>query len=64
MLRHLNQAGERSWLGPFVVATGDTRPRDQRHLMQRPFFVRPMSHPFMAPDVNPATRCRAKIVCR
>jgi len=29
---------ERSHLDPFVVATGDTTPRDQRDLMERPFF--------------------------
>ena len=29
---------ERSHLDPFVVATGDASPRDQRDLMERPFF--------------------------
>tara|TARA_R110000787_G_scaffold162447_3_gene275825 strand:+ start:5230 stop:6363 length:1134 start_codon:yes stop_codon:yes gene_type:complete len=29
---------ERSRLAPFVVATGDAAPRDQRDLMERPFF--------------------------
>ncbi|MGB3386361.1 MAG: replication initiator protein A, partial [Pseudaminobacter sp.] len=29
---------ERNKLDPFVVATGDARPRDQRDLMERPFF--------------------------
>ncbi len=29
---------ERSRLDPFVVATGDAAPRDQRDLMERPFF--------------------------
>ena len=29
---------ERSRLDPFVVATGDASPRDQRDLMERPFF--------------------------
>jgi len=38
MLRDLKQAGERSRLDPFVAATGDARPGDQRHLMQRPFL--------------------------
>ncbi|MBC2887629.1 MAG: replication protein A [Paracoccus sp. BP8] len=31
-------ASERSRLHPFVVATGDAAPRDQRDLMERPFF--------------------------
>ncbi|MGY3441294.1 replication initiator protein A [Bradyrhizobium sp. USDA 4473] len=31
-------ASERSKLEPFVVATGDASPRDQRDLMERPFF--------------------------
>jgi len=31
-------ASERSRLYPFVVATGDASPRDQRDLMERPFF--------------------------
>ncbi len=29
---------ERRHLNPFVVATGDATPRDQRDLMERPFF--------------------------
>jgi plasmid replication initiation protein len=29
---------ERSRLDPFIVATGDAAPRDQRDLMERPFF--------------------------
>lgn len=29
---------ERSHLDPFVIATGDASPRDQRDLMERPFF--------------------------
>ncbi|MCF8710337.1 replication initiator protein A [Rhizorhapis sp. SPR117] len=32
------EASERSRLAPFVVATGDAPPRDQRDLMERPFF--------------------------
>ena len=36
--RHLITASERSKLDPFVVATGDASPRDQRDLMERPFF--------------------------
>ncbi len=31
-------ASERNHLAPFVVATGDASPRDQRDLMERPFF--------------------------
>ena len=31
-------ASERARLDPFVVATGDAPPRDQRDLMERPFF--------------------------
>jgi plasmid replication initiation protein len=31
-------ASERSKLYPFIVATGDASPRDQRDLMERPFF--------------------------
>lgn len=31
-------ASERSRLDPFVVASGDAKPRDQRDLMERPFF--------------------------
>lgn len=33
-----DDASERSRLDPFVVATGDASPRDQRDLMERPFF--------------------------
>ncbi|HEY4201551.1 MAG TPA: replication initiator protein A [Devosiaceae bacterium] len=33
-----SDASERSRLDPFVVATGDAPPRDQRDLMERPFF--------------------------
>ncbi|ACI91160.1 replication protein A [Afipia carboxidovorans OM5] len=36
--RHPEPASERSRLAPFVVATGDAPPRDQRDLMERPFF--------------------------
>jgi len=36
--RRLIIASERSKLDPFVVATGDASPRDQRDLMERPFF--------------------------
>ncbi|PPQ34233.1 replication initiator protein A [Rhodopila globiformis] len=36
--RRLITASERSKLDPFVVATGDASPRDQRDLMERPFF--------------------------
>src|SRR5690606_34676694 len=32
-------ANERSHLDPFVVATGEASPRDQRDLMERPFFA-------------------------
>jgi plasmid replication initiation protein len=38
MSRRLITASERSKLDPFVVATGDASPRDQRDLMERPFF--------------------------
>lgn len=31
-------SSERSRLHPFVIATGDASPRDQRDLMERPFF--------------------------
>ncbi|QPF95374.1 replication initiator protein A [Bradyrhizobium commune] len=37
-LRRLITPSERSKLDPFVVATGDASPRDQRDLMERPFF--------------------------
>jgi plasmid replication initiation protein len=36
--RRLITTSERSKLDPFVVATGDASPRDQRDLMERPFF--------------------------
>ena len=36
--RRLITASERSQLDPFIVATGDASPRDQRDLMERPFF--------------------------
>jgi plasmid replication initiation protein len=36
--RPAEPASERSRLDPFVVATGDAPPRDQRDLMERPFF--------------------------
>lgn len=36
--RRLIPPSERSKLDPFVVATGDASPRDQRDLMERPFF--------------------------
>ena len=32
------QGSERAFLAPFVVASGDASPRDQRDLMERPFF--------------------------
>ena len=35
---HSLKASERTRLDPFVVATGDASPRDQRDLMERPFF--------------------------
>jgi plasmid replication initiation protein len=38
MARHLIMPSERSKLDPFIVATGDASPRDQRDLMERPFF--------------------------
>lgn len=31
-------ASERTTLHPFIIATGDASPRDQRDLMERPFF--------------------------
>jgi len=37
-MRRLVTASERSHLDPFVVAVGDAAPRDQRDLMERPFF--------------------------
>lgn len=36
--RRLIRPSERSKLDPFIVATGDASPRDQRDLMERPFF--------------------------
>ncbi|MCP1912508.1 plasmid replication initiation protein [Bradyrhizobium elkanii] len=36
--RRLITPSERSKLYPFVIATGDASPRDQRDLMERPFF--------------------------
>jgi plasmid replication initiation protein len=36
--RRIITPSERNTLAPFVVATGDARPRDQRDLMERPFF--------------------------
>ncbi|MGO4287120.1 replication initiator protein A [Bosea sp. TAB14] len=36
--RRLITSSERSKLDPFIVATGDASPRDQRDLMERPFF--------------------------
>ncbi|MCK1626296.1 replication initiator protein A [Bradyrhizobium sp. 160] len=36
--RRLITPSERSKLDPFIVATGDASPRDQRDLMERPFF--------------------------
>ncbi|NTG28746.1 replication initiator protein A [Agrobacterium rhizogenes] len=38
MSRRLITPSERSKLDPFVIATGDASPRDQRDLMERPFF--------------------------
>ncbi|CDX24361.1 Replication initiator protein A [Mesorhizobium plurifarium] len=38
MARRLIQSAERDKLDPFIVATGDASPRDQRDLMERPFF--------------------------
>ena len=48
---------ERTRLDPFVVATGDAAPRDQRDLMERPFFSlakRPRTAPILyrAADVE------------
>ncbi|MDH1270519.1 replication initiator protein A [Rhizobium pusense] len=34
----LPPVSERAGLDPFIIATGDARPRDQRDLMERPFF--------------------------
>ena len=33
-----SEDSERTRLDPFIVATGDAAPRDQRDLMERPFF--------------------------
>ncbi|GGC94257.1 replication initiator protein A [Chelatococcus reniformis] len=38
MRRRLIGPGERAKLDPFIIATGEARPRDQRDLMERPFF--------------------------
>lgn len=38
MSRRLPTPSERATLDPFVIATGDAAPRDQRDLMERPFF--------------------------
>ena len=46
----LNEVSERSRLNPFIVATGDAPPRDQRDLMERPFFSlakRPRTKPIL-----------------
>ena len=37
-MRRNDPPSERSRLDPFVVATGEASPRDQRDLMERPFF--------------------------
>jgi len=52
-----SDASERSRLDPFVVATVDAAPRDQRDLMERPFFSlgkRPRTKPILykAADVE------------
>ena len=52
-----SDASERTRLDPFVVATGDAAPRDQRDLMERPFFSlakRPRTAPILyrAADVE------------
>ena len=36
--RRLIASSERSKLDPFIVATGDASPRDQREIMEWPFF--------------------------
>jgi plasmid replication initiation protein len=44
------EISERSRLDPFVVASGDASPRDQRDLMERPFFSlakRPRTKPIL-----------------
>ncbi|MDP0926544.1 replication initiator protein A [Paracoccus onubensis] len=38
MSPHRDPASGRAGLDPFIVATGDASPRDQRDLMERPFF--------------------------
>ena len=38
MTLHRLSGSERQKLDPFVIATGDASPRDQRDLMERPFF--------------------------
>ncbi|TIO24035.1 replication initiator protein A [Mesorhizobium sp.] len=38
MARGFSASAEREKLDPFIVATGDASPRDQRDLMERPFF--------------------------
>jgi plasmid replication initiation protein len=38
MARGLSASDEREKLDRFIVATGDASPRDQRDLMERPFF--------------------------
>ncbi|WP_336810135.1 replication initiator protein A [Bosea sp. MMO-172] len=35
---HRLSGSERAGLSPFIIATGDASPRDQRDLMERPFF--------------------------
>ena len=52
-----NEDSERTRLDPFIVATGDAAPRDQRDLMERPFFSlakRPRTTPILyrAADVE------------
>lgn len=47
--RHILTASERSRLLPFVVASGEISPRDQRDLMERPFSPCPKE----AHDANP-----------
>ena len=36
--QRLTRGSERQRLDPFVIAAGDASPRDQRDLMERPFF--------------------------
>src|SRR3546814_15448521 len=52
-----SEDSERTRLDPFIVATGDATPRDQRDLMERPFFSlakRPRTTPILyrAADVE------------